>query len=127
MTSAYYSKLLGMDENYLNVYRVMRGYKKRSTTAKEMYIQYKLELEEENMIKEKMQKMYYDLKTSRKLMAFSQILINMKLYTKHQCFMYLVDGCFSSDTKLKGKVLRDKMNLILSLFEKFKKDGYENT
>ena len=120
MTSAYYSTIVGLDENYFNVYRTMRGYPKK-TEKYVLFEAYTKELEYEKKLTEELQNMYYDLLDRNCISAFGRLLVQNKVYSKVNSIHIMLGKQFKGVEKLRGKVWVNRIEAILKIYNENKK------
>lgn len=119
MTSAYYSTIIGLDENYLNVYRAMRGYPK-GTDKYVLFEAYNKEIEYEKRLTEELQNMYYDLLDRSCISALGRLLVQKKVYSKVNSIHIMLGKQFKGVEKLRGKIWVNRVESILKIYNENK-------
>ena len=125
MTMAYYSRQLGLDENYLCVYRSMRNLPK-GTEARKLYESYKKELAYAQEVVNQLQDIYYELDDAGLFAKFARHCKHVGIY-KHACTLHEVSKYwFLPVDNLKGKKYIEKMLMLIAEYEVFKNANRDN-
>lgn len=120
MSKAHYSKLLNLDENYLNVFRTMRNMPK-NTDAKVLYQIYLDEQKEQQEIVAKLQDMYYWLIDRFAINDFGRYILEYDIYKHSVSIHAMFAKQFNVGNKLKGQDWVIKMKKIIALFDEYQK------
>ena len=116
-----YSESLGLCKANLGVYRINRGFPKK-TNPSTVYEAYKAELRQQAETRERLQSLFYELKETRgATIEFARYLVAKGIIVSEKSFRAILDHSFKNlDSRLIGTQYTQRHIDILKAYEEWK-------
>lgn len=114
-----YSRRLGYSANYLSQYKYTRGLPK-DTSAEEVNRLCVVEKEGQESVINECIEMYFNLKETRRLHAFSRHLVKLGIYKHERSFMATTARYFYQPYGLRNRNYMSEQDRVLKAYEEWK-------